>query len=232
MRGAARSARGGELSPRMWSLSITPGGNGSPTSLSVVPVSPPATPSPRGCGVRAQSRPDDLSAAAPLEADREVGAVVVQLVVGAGAHSGNGGVGVGQPDGGCGVVEAMQALAELGAYIPEPSAGGASCVGAPGVLLSLAGGRVASRPRASEAEVIVEEARPQVVARPGPASVRASMRYCRMRHAARQFRPSVGVGMSEQAQWWWAQRQQMWCHQRVAERVRALRVAKNVFYQT
>eukprot|EP01043_Picozoa_sp_COSAG02_P017903 COSAG02_NODE_822_length_16778_cov_4.476168_7_plen_210_part_00 len=51
------SARGGELSPRMWSLSITPGGDGSPASLSVVPVSAPATSSPRGCGVRAQSRP-------------------------------------------------------------------------------------------------------------------------------------------------------------------------------
>ncbi len=66
--------------------------------------------------------------------------------------------------GDCGVEMAMRELAELGACIPEPAVGDASCVAAPGVLLSLAGGRVAT-----ETEVLVEEARPQAVARPDDA---------------------------------------------------------------
>ena len=110
----------------MWSVKITPGGDGSPPSLSVAPVSSLTLSPPRGCGASAQPRTRYLSASSPLEGDRvDVGGVVVegkeQLIHGGAtgaSHSASPGC-----SSGCGVEVAMRELAELGACIPGTPVG-------------------------------------------------------------------------------------------------------------
>ncbi len=77
---------------------------------------------------------------------------------------------------------AMCQLAELGARMAPPEPGSCPVPGA-GVLVLLAAGRVAT-----EAEIVAEESRPVAVECPGPAAVRAAMRFCRARHLGSRAR--------------------------------------------